>query len=339
MTNGTSGPEELAVPDSRSRPIVRVRQLVARAIAASLFACAGLTLGCHGRSPSGPSQPGSGQPTTSASLTVSAVAPNTGTAEGATVVTISGTGFQSGATVTLGGPATTVTVHNSTTIVASTSAHPAGTVDVVVANPDGRRAVLMGAFTYAAAPPVPAPVVTAISPEIGSTGGGVPVVVTGTGFRETGYHSGVILTIGDAVITPYYANSTTIWAQIPAHIAARVDVIVTNSDGQTGRLAGGYTFAPPQSFDFNGAWEGDDHDGPAIRFMIQNDALTSLACGTSTPVTFSHRVPVTNGEFSFSSDDGVAVSGRILSPSTARGTITMAPCAGTWFAEKQQAAH
>ncbi len=54
---------------------------------------------------------------------------------GGTAVTITGTGFLAGATVSLGGtPATGVTVVSSTSITATTPAHAAGAVDVVVSN-------------------------------------------------------------------------------------------------------------------------------------------------------------------------------------------------------------
>ena len=58
-------------------------------------------------------------------------------------MTITGTGFLAGATVTLGGTAATnVTVVNSTTITATTPAHAAGAVNVVVRNTDGQSGTL-----------------------------------------------------------------------------------------------------------------------------------------------------------------------------------------------------
>ena len=103
----------------------------------------GLTLGCNGRSPTGPGP-------TSAAPTVTSFTPNTGSTTGSAVVTILGTGFQSGATVTLGGIATSATVQSSTTILARPPAHDAGTVDAVVTNPGGQSGRLTGAFTYVA---------------------------------------------------------------------------------------------------------------------------------------------------------------------------------------------
>lgn len=84
--------------------------------------------------------------------TVTSVAPNTGPAAGGTSVTITGTNFVAGATVTFGAaPATGVSVTNSTTIAATTPANPAGAVTVTVTNPGGGSpsGSLPSGFTYA----------------------------------------------------------------------------------------------------------------------------------------------------------------------------------------------
>ena len=87
-----------------------------------------------------------------------------------------------GATLTLGGTsASNVTAVNSTKITATTGAHAAGAVDVVVSNTDGQSATVTQGFTYTAVSN-PAPTVTAISPNSGSTSGGTLVSITGTGF-------------------------------------------------------------------------------------------------------------------------------------------------------------
>ena len=87
--------------------------------------------------------------------TVTNVTPALGSTAGGTAVTITGTGFVAGATVTIGGVATTgVTVVSATSITATTGAHGAGAVDVVVTNPDTQTGMLTGGFTYEAAPPV-----------------------------------------------------------------------------------------------------------------------------------------------------------------------------------------
>ena len=81
--------------------------------------------------------------------TVTAITPNSGTANGGTPVTITGTGFLAGATVSLGGTAATgVTVVNSTSITATTAAHAAGAVSVVVTNTDAQSGTLNNGYTY-----------------------------------------------------------------------------------------------------------------------------------------------------------------------------------------------
>jgi hypothetical protein len=83
------------------------------------------------------------------SPTVNAISLPSGTIAGGAGVTISGTGFLTGATVKLGGTtATNVTVVSSTTIAATTPAHTAGAVDVAVTNVDSQSGTLSGGYTY-----------------------------------------------------------------------------------------------------------------------------------------------------------------------------------------------
>jgi hypothetical protein len=133
------------------------------------------------------------------------------------------------------------------------------------------------------------------------------------------------------------SNSTTIYATARPRAAGTVDVVVTNPDRQAGRLTAGYTYALPESFDFNGAWEGGAMSGHEdFRFIVRNDTLVSVSCATSGPLTFSPPPEVSHGQFSFSGDEGVAVSGKIVSASDALGKVNIAPCiAGEWYARKQ----
>ena len=81
--------------------------------------------------------------------TVSSIAPTSGTVAGGTGVTITGTNFVTGAMVSIGGvAATSVMVVNAQTITATTGAHGAGAVDVVVTNPDTQTDTLPNGFAY-----------------------------------------------------------------------------------------------------------------------------------------------------------------------------------------------
>jgi hypothetical protein len=96
-----------------------------------------------------------------AAPTVAAASPAAGTTAGGTTVFVSGTGFNTGATVTIGGvPATGVSVLRSTLLLATTGAHAAGAADVVVRNADNQSGTRANGYTYCAAAPA-APVITA----------------------------------------------------------------------------------------------------------------------------------------------------------------------------------
>ncbi len=81
--------------------------------------------------------------------TVTGVSPTSGPAAGGTAVTITGTNFVSGATVSFGGAAaTSVAVVSATKITAKTPPHKQGAVTVVVTNPDGQSGTLASGFVY-----------------------------------------------------------------------------------------------------------------------------------------------------------------------------------------------
>lgn len=85
----------------------------------------------------------------STTFSVNSVSPISGPADGGTTVTINGSSFQSGASVTFGGlAATSVTVSNSTTIVAVTPPHASGAADVTITNSNGQSAALSPGFTF-----------------------------------------------------------------------------------------------------------------------------------------------------------------------------------------------
>lgn len=86
---------------------------------------------------------------TPASPAVTSSSPNVGPVTGGVSVTINGSGFAAGASVTIGGAsATSVNVVSSALITAFTPSHAAGTVDVEVTNTNGMRGTLTGGYTY-----------------------------------------------------------------------------------------------------------------------------------------------------------------------------------------------
>ena len=139
-------------------------------------------------------------------------------------------------------PAASVTFNSATKLtVTAPAAANTGAVDVVVMNPDFQTAARAGGYTYTTASP--APTVTAVSPNSGSTAGGTSVTITGTGFVTT-----PAVTFGGAAATAEaFVNSTTLTATVPAHATGLVNVVVTNPDAQAGTLTNGFAYLPPPS--------------------------------------------------------------------------------------------
>lgn len=85
--------------------------------------------------------------------TLTAIVPATGGLEGGSLVTLTGTGFAQGATITIGGnAATSVVIVSDVLARAVAPAHAAGAVDVVLTNDDAQAATLAGGYTYVAPP-------------------------------------------------------------------------------------------------------------------------------------------------------------------------------------------
>jgi hypothetical protein len=83
-------------------------------------------------------------------VTITSVVPALASTGGGTFITLTGTGFQSGASVSVGGiAATNVVVVSATQITARTPAHAPGTVSVGVTNPDSSSFTLAGALVIA----------------------------------------------------------------------------------------------------------------------------------------------------------------------------------------------
>jgi hypothetical protein len=163
--------------------------------------------------------------------TVSSVSPNSGSTAGGTAVTITGTNFATGATVTFGGTAATnIVVASSTSITATT---PPGSPGAVTVSVSGQSGNLTSGFTYIATPTV-----SSISPYSGSTAGGTAVTITGTNFV-----AGATVTFGGTAATNVLVVSgTQITATTPVGSAGAVTVTVTNPGVQRGSLPNGFTY-------------------------------------------------------------------------------------------------
>lgn len=164
------------------------------------------------------------------------VRPARGAEAGGTKVTITGTGFEEGATVSFGGQeARKVKVVDSTKITAVTPPGKAGPVDVAVRNPGVPAAILTEGFAY-----VETALVETVEPVDGSELGGTKVTITGERFLE-----GATVTFGDAPATEVeVVNENRLTAVTPAGEIGEVDVAVANPEEPAGVAKKAFTYIP-----------------------------------------------------------------------------------------------
>jgi hypothetical protein len=167
------------------------------------------------------------------------------------ITNLSGTGFLTGATVKLNSTSDPAGIAASGVVVISQNrisctfdltGAPLGVRNVVVTNTDGKTGILPNGFTVAGT----GPLVTAVNPASGIAGNSYsPVSIGGSGFltgatvklNRTG--SPDIIATGVNVASPNFISCT---LSLPAGAALGLwNVTVTNSDGQTGTLVGGFT--------------------------------------------------------------------------------------------------
>jgi len=129
---------------------------------------------------------------------VSYIAPASGPLTGGTAINIQGSGFQVGASVTIGDNAATVASLTGNQINATTgTASTPGTYDVVVTNPGGQFATLHHGFTYL--------------PSIEGAELFVPIVASAVGLNGSFFNSEMTLTnrgSGDVTVDFTYTSST-----------------------------------------------------------------------------------------------------------------------------------
>lgn len=189
--------------------------------------------------------------------TVTGITPNYGYDKGITSITnLVGTGFQAGAVVTFtktGQPvitATEVAVVSATKITCQVNmaGQAQGLWNVLVTNPDGQVGAMVNAFTVSSAPNT-APTVTGITPSFGINNGPVSITdLAGTGFRDGAtvkltrpgqgdIQAGSVAVVSSAKITCVF--------DLSGKQAGAYNVVVTNTDGQSGALADGFTVSNP----------------------------------------------------------------------------------------------
>ncbi len=168
---------------------------------------------------------------------IAAIAPAAGALAGGTTVTVTGQYFQADLSLKVGEVACTSSAYVSpTSATCVTPAAAVGAYTVSLTNPDGQKASF-NHYSYQYAPTV-----TSISPVFGTWQGGTSVTITGANFL-----SGANVTIGGLPCQNVVWNASTsltcvTTAQPQAVGGLPSDVVVTNSDNQSGTLPKAFNY-------------------------------------------------------------------------------------------------
>lgn len=165
---------------------------------------------------------------------ITSITPTKGSPGGNTQVTIKGNGLSQATGVKFGGTAAaSYSQPDDSTIIATSPAHAAGTVDITVDSPLGPSTTSAAdQFTYASPPTI-----TAITPDWSSPVGGKSITITGTGF--TGATS--VMFGGNAGTNLVVVGDTSLTVTAPAGAVGTVNVSVTALGGPT-TAAGAYRY-------------------------------------------------------------------------------------------------
>jgi hypothetical protein len=169
----------------------------------------------------------------------------------------------------------------------------------------------------------PAPTIASILPNSGVIAGGTVVTISGSGFL-----SNPTVKFGGVLGTVTSATATSINATAPAHAAGKVDVLVTNTDGQSATLTQGFTYtAAAPTISIVSPNSGPTTGGTAVTITGANfdsgatvkfGALPATDVVVVTPTLINARTPFgpTSGN--------LAVDVSVTNPDNGKGTATAA---------------
>jgi hypothetical protein len=227
--------------------------------------------------------------------TITSVSPVSGPAAGGTEVTVVGTGFESGVSVSVSGVAGTVLSVAPTSLKVRLPAHAPGAVGLTVTNVDSQSAVKANAFTYVDS----GPAITHVLPEYGSESGGTQVTVVGSGFSAS-----AVVEFAGVPATVVSRSAGVLTVLTPAHAAGPVVVEVDNGGGVTATRSDGYTY--------------QSDDQPFVRYFAEgaSGAFFQTRFALANPHTEPMPVTVT-----FTDTLGTATTMEVVVPARARITI------------------
>ena len=164
------------------------------------------------------------------------VEPDHGPETGATRVTLLGADLRPEAEVRIGASRPRVDYRGPSRIDLELSAHPAGTYDVELVNPDGQEARLEAAFRYEARPKI-----ERVVPDHGPHSATTRIAIDGEGFR-----AGCVVYLGGTRLPAELESSTRIVATaLPRETHGALPLRVANADGLDAELPAAFRYDPP----------------------------------------------------------------------------------------------
>ncbi len=156
-----------------------------------------------------------------------------------TMVQLIGENFQDGASVTVWGIEISDVEYISPTELSITLPEDTfGTVEIVLTNPDGQSV----SFNIEVEARIPAPILDSVTSESGIISEGTIVQLLGQNFQE-----GASVTVGGIeILDVKYVSPTEITFTIPASTVGNVEIVLTNPDGQSGKIAFSYVEFRPE---------------------------------------------------------------------------------------------
>ncbi len=163
---------------------------------------------------------------------ITSVSPATGPVAGGTPLMVSGSGFLSGATLTIGGAsAGNLMVVSANEINCTAPVGVLGSANIVVTNPDTQQATLSGGYTY-----VPNLALASITPLVAAPG--ATITVNGAGFDST-----TLLYVGGQPTVASSLSATQLTFVMPSGLTCNTTVTVGNATAQSA-TSNGFNPAP-----------------------------------------------------------------------------------------------
>jgi hypothetical protein len=171
------------------------------------------------------------------------------------------------------------------------------------------------------------PSVSGIVPSAGSTAGGSPVTISGSGFVSGATAAFIDLTGSVSLTSLAFVNSGQLTAVAPAHSAGVMDVVVFNPDNSTGTLRNGFTYSaapPPPSVSTIAPNNGTTLGGTAVTIAganFVNGATVAIGGVAATGVTFVNATRLTAATGAHATG---TVSVVVTNPDAQTGTLANA---------------